>query len=122
MRDFPRSSSGDEPRWRAPKAPVVRAVKIVIPELVARQMLPEAKREHLSLKDVALRHILRSMGLTVEVVEAYSRAPKAPDEKPLSWKGHGGYRLPNRAQTRPDEISDQSTPKRFQTGGEERAA
>jgi hypothetical protein len=85
-------SSEQEKPWRAPNAPVVRAVKIAIPELVARQLLPEAKRNGLSLKDVALRHILRSLGLTVEVVEAYSRAPKAPGEKPLSLKGCGGHR------------------------------
>ena len=37
-------------RWRVPKAPVARCIKIPLPELVARQMHPEAKRSGLSLK------------------------------------------------------------------------
>jgi hypothetical protein len=77
-------------RWRAPKAPVARCIKIPLPELVARQLHPEAKCSGLSLKDVALRHILHSMGLTPEIVEAYSQAPKAPAETQLDWKGIGG--------------------------------
>jgi hypothetical protein len=77
-------------RWRAPKAPVARCIKIPLPELVARRLHPEAKRSGLSLRDVALRHILLSMGLTPEIVEAYSRAPKGPGEKQLNWKGIGG--------------------------------
>jgi hypothetical protein len=77
-------------RWRVPKAPVARCIKIPLPELVARKMHPEAKLSGLSLKEVALRHILHSMGLTPEIVEAYSRAPKAPGETQLDWKGIGG--------------------------------
>jgi hypothetical protein len=89
MNSFLGKSSKAE-RWRAPNAPVARSIKIPLPELVARQMHPEAKRSRLTLKDVALRHILQSMGLTPEIVEAYSRAPKAPGETQLDWKGIGG--------------------------------